>query len=142
MLADRLAYQNGYLVAAIDASEVAIEAARARPRPPLPAGAELTFAVADAMALPYGDATFAAVIDKGTADAVDCGGGDAAVALLREAGRVLAPDGVFIMVSCRVPARRLPHFEAAGLEVVRVAEVGGGGGAPCPDAHVYVVRRK
>lgn len=140
-LADRLA-ASGHRVTAIDASEVAIDVARARSRPPLPEGAALTFQVADATALPYPDASFDVVVDKGTADAIDCGGGDAAVALLREAARVVAPGGAIVMVSCRVPARRLPHFEAAGLELVRVEEVGGGGGKPCPDAHLYVARRR
>jgi SAM-dependent methyltransferase len=133
----------GFAVTGVDASTTAIEVCAARPPPPsLPPGASLTFAVADATALPYPDASFDAVVDKGTADAVDCGGGDAAVAVLREAARVVRPGGVVVMVSCRTPDRRLPHFEAAGLRVVSTGEVGGGGGAPCPDAHVYLGRRR
>ena len=76
----------------------------------------LTYAVADARALPYADGAYVTVLDKGTLDALMCGDSaeaDAA-ALLSEAVRVLAPGGAYIMVTSAAPPARLALLEAAG----------------------------
>eukprot|EP00937_MAST-01D_sp_MAST-1D-sp2_P003664 g3664.t1 len=81
--------------------------ARMRPRAPCPA-------VMDARRMALRGSSFDVVLDKGTLDALMAGGAAAgarnAAALLREAARVLAPGGAYIVVSHSAPWERcLPH---------------------------------
>ena len=100
LLAEKIAEDRGgggisfEKIVACDASEVAIEKQRQRQaaraeerRRAATASAEeeggegkegavatVSYEIADAFRLPYGDASFDAVVDKGTADALDCAG--------------------------------------------------------------------
>lgn len=102
LLAERIAEERSHLfnrIVACDASEVAIEKQRQRQEERRRRRAEeerggeqpgngsssstraatiaaVSYEVADAFILPYGDSSFDAVVDKGTADALDCGGCD------------------------------------------------------------------
>lgn len=102
LLAERIAEERSHLfnrIVACDASEVAIEKQRQRQEERRRRRAEeerggeqpgngsssstraatiaaVSYEVADAFSLPYGDSSFDAVVDKGTADALDCGGCD------------------------------------------------------------------
>lgn len=99
LLAETIAERRSHLfnrIVACDASEVAIEKQKQRwegrwqkvreePGGEQPGAssstktatvAAVSYEVADAFSLPYGDASFDAVVDKGTADALDCGGCD------------------------------------------------------------------
>lgn len=70
----------------------------------------LSYAVADCRAMPqFMDCEFGGVLDKGTVDALLCSKDGVAnvAALLSEASRVLAPGGVFLLISLGDPARRL-----------------------------------
>jgi SAM-dependent methyltransferase len=110
----------------------------------------LSYAVADARALPYGDGAFATVLDKGTLDALLCGDSaeaDAA-ALLAEAVRVLAPGGSYIMVTSAAPPARLALLQAAGgsgrweeLMVYEVGQQGALGGPYCSRTQAAEVAR-
>ncbi|CAN0044779.1 unnamed protein product, partial [Hapterophycus canaliculatus] len=59
------------------------------------------FVVLDARDLPFAAGSFDLVVDKGTVDAMLCdnSGKDNARAICREAGRVVAPGGWFVIVS-------------------------------------------
>lgn len=116
--ASGVAVAKGRARAAADAAAVAADAAaRGRAEPP----ADLTWALADAGALPFADASFDAVIEKGVFDALaarhagadpwapppalvaDVGGAAA------EARRVLAPaGGVLVSLSFAQPHFRTP----------------------------------
>ena len=101
LLAERIAEERGQIlferIVACDASQVAIEqqrqrqeerresraaAARAeeegggggKEQPDSSTVVAVSYEVADAFELPYGDGNFDAVVDKGTADALDCAG--------------------------------------------------------------------
>lgn len=115
------------------------------------AAVAVSYEVADAFGLPYGDSSFDAVVDKGTADALDCGGCDAggggdededddgdddderaspssfppAARVIAEASRVLKPGGVFVMVSCREPERRKRDFAKARKMALNTAAAAG-----------------
>ena len=89
--------------------------------------------------LPLRPARFDAVLDKGTADALDCGGDEGAARLLGEAARASRVGGAVVMISCRDAVRRTADFKAVPtLTLVSVADVGGEPGKPCPDAVVLV----
>ena len=63
--------------------------------------------VVDVTDLPFGDASFGGIVDKGTIDAVQFTGDAAAAEMLAEADRVLAADGVILSVSGEEPEDRL-----------------------------------
>lgn len=70
----------------------------------------------DARRLEFGDATFDVVVEKATLDCLDCSGdGEDTAAVIREVARVLAPGGVFMVVTCRDVERRLVSFRDVGL---------------------------
>jgi SAM-dependent methyltransferase len=151
-LSDTLAARMGLAVTATDASAVAVDRRRERAAAEGSSsdGKNPAWAVADATALPFPDAAFALVIDKGVCDALDCGdGGQPARAALAEAARVLRPGGALVLASCRDPAARAP-LTAGLFETERVSEVWAeedGDGArrrrgPCPEAYVYTLRCK
>ena len=58
----------------------------------------------------FGDATFDAAVDKGTLDAILCGENSTANAqkMLSEIYRVLAPTGVYVVISYGQPPHRYP----------------------------------
>ncbi len=64
-------------------------------------------------ALNYPDASFNAVIDKGTLDCLLCGENSTAITgrYTHEVARVLKPGGVFIVVSYGAPENRLSYLE-------------------------------
>lgn len=61
----------------------------------------LVYKQMDVRQMQYQDATFDAVIDKGTFDSILCGDGSGpnAAQMLQEVHRVLQPNGVYICVS-------------------------------------------
>ena len=76
----------------------------------------LRFEKADALALPFADASFATVIDKGTLDAILCSDAfDVDVPrMAREVERVLRRDGRWLCVSLNQPALVLPLLQSVG----------------------------
>jgi len=66
----------------------------------------------DSKALAFQDATFEAVIDKGTLDSILCGDGSGpnAAQMLNEIHRVLKPNGVYICISYGVKDQRNDYF--------------------------------
>ncbi|KAK9691137.1 hypothetical protein RND81_09G178200 [Saponaria officinalis] len=83
---------------------------------------EIKAMVADMLDLPFGDATFDVVIEKGTMDVLFVDSGDPwnpqaetvrkVMAMLHGIHRVLKPDGIFISISFGQPHFRRPIFEA------------------------------
>ena len=67
----------------------------------------------DVRSLSYDDATFDAVIDKGTFDSILCGDGSGPNAdqMLGEVHRVLSPNGVYICISYGVKESRMAYFQ-------------------------------
>lgn len=144
-LADLLASSStGLVVTATDLSAVAVERRRARAAAGGAAASNApTFAVADATALPFPDASLSLLIDKGTLDALDCGENGPSQAALAEGARVLRPGGFLVLASCRDPAARAPLVDPL-FETVAVAEVwadvdGATRRGPCPEAYVYTL---
>lgn len=87
------------------AMQVAGEAAR-----------EVAYEVADCRALPYRDAEFDAVIDKGTLDTMmQADAPEPPREMLIEACRVLRPGGVFLSVSYGDAEMRRPELERPEL---------------------------
>ena len=142
-LAERLAAEMQLAVTATDISPAAVGRCRRREG----AAAAVTWAVADAAALPFPPASFSLVLDKGVCDALDCDDGadgtPTAAAALAEAARVLMPGGALILASCREPADRAPllagRFVTAGVLEVWAAVEAGRARAPCPEAYVYTL---
>ena len=92
-------------VARMRAMQVAGEAAR-----------EVAYEVADCRALPYRDAEFDAVIDKGTLDTMmQADAPEPPREMLIEACRVLRPGGVFLSVSYGDAEMRRPELERPEL---------------------------
>ena len=88
----------------------------------------LHWAAEDALSMPHhADGSFDAVVDKGTFDALACSG--QGHRLIAEAARVIAPGGVYIMISSLESARRA--FSARdvwlNVETTHVVEPGGEG---------------
>ncbi|KAL9238821.1 hypothetical protein vseg_013194 [Gypsophila vaccaria] len=83
---------------------------------------EIKAMVADMLDLPFEDATFDVVIEKGTTDVLFVDSGDPwnpnaetvtkVMAMLHGIHRVLKPDGIFISISFGQPHFRRPIFEA------------------------------
>mmetsp|Transcript_16461 Transcript_16461/g.49015 ORF Transcript_16461/g.49015 Transcript_16461/m.49015 type:complete len:202 (-) Transcript_16461:289-894(-) len=93
----------------IDVSTVAIEHMRELHRG-IP---QLRYEVADACDLEaFPDASFGAVLDKGTMDALACGphSSERCAAMVEECARVLRPLGVMVVVTYGDPISRLAHF--------------------------------
>ena len=86
LLAERISEEKKSVVfgriVACDASEVAVERQRRRQEErraktstaAATTAVSVSYEIADAFCLPYADSSFDAVVDKGTADALDCGG--------------------------------------------------------------------
>lgn len=109
--------EDGTPVVNVDVSPVVIAQMRdaAASWPDGPARRNCSFAVADCRAMPqYEDASFGAVIDKGTLDAVLCSGTGLcdARSYVMEANRLLAPGGVFLLISLGQPDTRLSVLRA------------------------------
>lgn len=95
----------------VDISPVVIEQMRRMNHHP-----RQSWEVADCRAMPqYAGSSFASVIDKGTLDAVLCSSHGQADTLsyLNEVHRVLAPGGVFLLISLAQPHARLNALQAA-----------------------------
>jgi SAM-dependent methyltransferase len=86
--------------------------ARARP-PSLPAHPPPAVLVMNCCALNFPDASFDAVIDKGTLDSILCSEASTANSgrYTHEVARVLKPGGVFIIVSQGAPEIRMSYLE-------------------------------
>lgn len=133
----------GYAVDACDYAESAVAAclARAASKPLL---ARLSFAQADARALPYESASFDGALDKATLDSLDCETEGGTAEAVRELFRVLKPGGALLTVSCRPPEERLAALSAAfELRDGGVNEVWAEGrGAACPTYWHALLRRR
>ena len=120
-------------VLAVDLSRTAVDAARARDEAP-----GLRFAVADARDLSpvLSDGSVAAIVDKGTLDAICCGEGFDYEA--RRVGasltRALRPDGVWCCISLMPPAVVLPLLQREEWAELHATPLG-------DRLHVYVGRR-
>ena len=147
-LADDLAAEFSLSLTATDISPTAIAK-----RKEADSAGLITWAVADATALPFSPSSFSVVIDKGVCDALDCDDDDAGLdrdrtapaRALAEAARVLPPGGSFILASCRDPSARAVLLDPL-FRTVSVVEVWGGEPGrprpPCPEAFVYTLVRK
>ena len=75
---------------------------------------------ADARALPYRDASFDAVLDKGALDAVGIAGREALAEAIAELSRTVATGGVVVSVSRALePSTLVEAFHPASWEVLR-----------------------
>ncbi|KAK9820533.1 hypothetical protein WJX72_011375 [[Myrmecia] bisecta] len=136
-LALLVSQQGFHPVLATDLSQVVVEQCQQRF-----AGHDgLEFRVMDCCALDSADAAWDLVLDKGTLDAVDCGGATSTV--LQEVVRVLKQAGWYILVSCRDPAWRRAALDAH-LHVADIQELRGPGNvsSPCPDAYIYCLQKR
>ncbi|NXU58861.1 EFMT4 methyltransferase, partial [Turnix velox] len=138
-------------VTSIDFSSACIAAMRTRHA----ACPGLRWAQMDMRALTFPDATFDAVLEKGTLDVLMVGETDPwhvsprAVAemhrVLSEVSRVLRPEGCFISISFAQPHFRKPHYaqEVFGwsLRHVACAGVGGEEGGGSFHTFVYIMRK-
>ena len=106
-------YDNGWTnVTAVDVSSHAVaQAQRAWCGPGIRPG--LRFEKANAKALSFSDGSVAAVLDKGTLDAMCCGDGFdyEAQCVSSEVTRVLSPGGRWICVSLMAPEVLLPIWQ-------------------------------
>lgn len=106
--------REGYTnITSIDYSSVCI--LRLRQSIPKSRAETLQYIIADITNLSRADfpsASFSVVIDKGTIDAILCGGSFQGIQdALSEVSRVLQPAGVFICVTYGSPCMRIRHFE-------------------------------
>jgi EEF1A lysine methyltransferase 4 len=69
----------------------------------------------DARAMEFEDGSFDVSLDKGTLDAVLCGESSHTNAqkMISEVHRVLAPTGIYIVISYGLPEHRLAYLEKA-----------------------------
>ena len=173
-LADALA-ARGHELTAVDYARAALASAQTRarlrrvalPRPAL--FLSPVYAVADATALPFRDAAFDAVLDKGTLDvrapsfsriarpfhsrsfthdpaplratqSLNCVG--AAEAAAAESARVLRPGGLLLSVTCRDCEERVAMLVSAGFaQAAPPVGLYTEPAAPCPNASVLTLRR-
>lgn len=123
-------------ILATDASEEAIKRCTARRT----LTAELKYAQMNCCNLPLPAASWDIVLDKGMLDALDCANNSRQAE--SEIARVLKPQGLFVLVSCRDPLQRLAtlsqHFHLEELQEVRSSP---NKSTPCPDAYIYCLRR-
>lgn len=109
--------EDGTPVVNTDISPVVIQQMReeAATWPPGPARSNCSWEMADCRAMPqFEDDAFGMVLDKGTLDAVLCSGtglGDARC-YVSETHRLLAPGGVFLLISLGQPETRLAALRA------------------------------
>ena len=104
-------------VVACDISEESV----ARMRAAQEVAGKVVYEVADCRALPYGDAEFDAVVDKGTLDTMmQADAPEPPREMLAEACRVLIPGGVFLSVSYGDAEMRLPELERPELPWTRL----------------------
>eukprot|EP00742_Colponemidia_sp_Colp-10_P000659 GILJ01000718.1.p1 GENE.GILJ01000718.1~~GILJ01000718.1.p1 ORF type:complete len:211 (+),score=25.02 GILJ01000718.1:72-704(+) len=77
----------------------------------------MSYVQMDARSIDYPDHSFDVVMDKGTLDSMLCGEGSTTNVqkMLSEIYRVLAPNGVYIIVSYGQPAHRLNHLDREDL---------------------------
>ena len=77
------------------------------------------FQVMDITKMEFKDATFDAVIDKGTLDSILCGDNTEKLieGILKEINRVLVPEGVFICISNSLPEFRESYFKLLKWEL-------------------------
>jgi ubiquinone/menaquinone biosynthesis C-methylase UbiE len=105
-------YEDGFTsIMSFDYSEVVIRKMKEKHGDATPG---MEFEVADARDLRYDSASFDLVVDKGTLDAILCGGnsGSNSKAMLSEVARVLKPGGVFVIITYGEPDSRLEHLES------------------------------
>ena len=97
-------------------SVIAQMGARAGARP------GLRYREMDVRALALDDCSVDAVIDKGTLDAVICSPDreEAVADMVREAQRVLSPEGIYVCISLRPPRNRLHLFAGFAATVERI----------------------
>jgi len=78
------------------------------------------FVVADARALPFPDASFDLVVEKGTVDALAAGSSGDIEKVVAEASRVLRPGGRFISVGFaeRAPVKERPWTKFRREELI------------------------
>ncbi|KAI8474620.1 MAG: hypothetical protein J3K34DRAFT_517946 [Monoraphidium minutum] len=128
--------EDGTPVINTDISPVVISQMRvgAAAWPDGPARRNCSWEVADCRGMPqYADDSFGAVVDKGTLDAVLCSGtglGDVRC-YVSEMHRLLAPGGVFILISLGQPETRLSVLRAQPNKR-RPSSADGAVGAPAP----------
>ena len=104
-------------VVACDISEESV----ARMRAAQGIAGKVVYEVADCRALPYGDAEFNTVIDKGTLDTMmQADAPEPPRQMLAEACRVLLPGGIFLSVSYGDAEMRLPELERPELPWTRL----------------------
>jgi SAM-dependent methyltransferase len=102
-------------VTAFDYSEAAIDSALA-----LIGERSIELRCADALALPYADASFDAVLDKGTLDSIGINSVESLQRAVAEFERVVAPDGVVVCISRALePAELLAAFHASQWSLER-----------------------
>ena len=103
-------FADGYApITNIDISRSVVDAMSARHKDKR----GLSWQVMNVMQMAFGDASFDAVIDKGTLDSLLCGDNSTASCgrYLAEVSRVLRPGGVFFAVSYGTPENRLQYME-------------------------------
>ena len=102
--------EDGFLNSVnIDISQVVIKAMQEKYRDK----SSMRFMHMDAKKLEFEEQTFDAIIDKGTLDSVLCGENSTAFTqkVISEANRVLAPGGVYIVVTYGQPPHRYPYLD-------------------------------
>jgi len=108
-------YDEGYQsIVNIDISSVVVKAMQEKYKDK---GPSFKYLQMDARAMDFEDGTFDCVIDKGTLDAILCGESSVANAqkVLSEVYRVLAPKGVYILVSYGTPDHRTHYLKKPDL---------------------------
>jgi len=108
-------YDEGYQnIVNIDISSIVTKAMQEKYKDK---GPSFKYLHMDARALDFEDGTFDCVVDKGTLDAILCGENSVANAqkVLSEVHRVLAPNGVYILISYGTPDHRAHYLKKPEL---------------------------
>ncbi|CAG9335098.1 unnamed protein product [Blepharisma stoltei] len=103
-------YDEGFINSInIDISQVVIKAMQEKYRDKQ----TMRFLHMDGRNMEFDDATFDAVIDKGTLDAILCGENSTAHAnkMISEVYRVLSPTGVYVAITYGQPPHRYPYLD-------------------------------